>query len=107
MITTTNTEDNSMGITTRHRRQPLSFAAAVANLEPGEEFAKLQRINASATFESIQATLPAMRDTLRNNIAPAVARAKAETGGQYSVEVTDFMTTSRNWFLIAVVTRTA
>ena len=104
---TTNTEDTNMGITTRNRRQPLSFAAAVANLEPGEEFAKLQRIDTSATFESIQSALPAMRDTLRNNIAPAVARAKAETHGQYSVEVTDFMTNARNWFLIAVVTRTS
>lgn len=48
-----------------------------------------------------------MRDTLRNNLAPAVARAKEATGGQYSVEVTDFMTNARNWFLIAVVTRTS
>lgn len=106
-MTNPNTEDHTMGITTRHRRQPLSFAAAVANLEPGEEFAKLQRIDTSATFESIQSALPEMRDTLRNNIAPAVARAKEATGGQYSVEVTDFMTNARNWFLIAVVTRTA
>lgn len=96
-----------MGIGPRSRRTPYSFSAAVAGLAVGEEVAKLQRIDTSATFESIQSALPEMRDTLRNNIAPAVARAKEATGGQYSVEVTDFMTNARNWFLIAVVTRTS
>ena len=96
-----------MSTTQRPRRTPYSFSAAVAALSPGEEVAKLHRIDTSATFESIQSALPEMRDTLRNNIAPAVARAKESTGGQYSVEVTDFMTNARNWFLIAVVTRTS
>lgn len=89
------------------RTRKSSFAAAVADLEVGEQVAKLKRIDTDQTIDQIHASMQSEKDALRNNTTPAVTRAKAETGGQYTIEVTDFQTGSRNWFLIAVVTRTA
>ena len=89
------------------RRREASFSAAVADLDVGEQVAKLTRIDASLSLDEVQAQMVEMQKTIRNNTVPAVARAKERTGGQYTIEVTDFMTNAKNWFLIAVVTRTA
>ena len=93
-------------VPTPRRRRESSFSAAVADLAVGEQVAKLQRIDTARSFTDIRADLQTMRDALRNNTTPAVARARAQTGAQYTIEVTDFMTNAKNWFLIAVVTRT-
>lgn len=84
----------------------INFSATVRNLALGESVSRLKRIDTNQNFAAIQEALPAMRDTLRNNTMPAVRRAAESTGNKYTVEVTDFMTVGRNWFLIAIVTRT-
>jgi hypothetical protein len=90
---------------TNKRRRESSFAAAVADLAVGEQTAKLQRIDTTLPVDTIRANLSTMREAMRNNTMPAVTRARAKTGATYTIEVTDFMTTALNWFLIAVVTR--
>lgn len=88
------------------RTRMASFSAAVADLEVGDHVAKLHRIDTTLTFNQIKADLDNMRATLRNNTTPAVARARAKTGGSYTIEVGDMMLNSVSWFLVAVVTRT-
>lgn len=89
------------------RRKPGSFNAQVADLAVNETASQAKMIDADLSIAEVQAGLPVMRQELRNNITKVVARAKEATGGEYTVEVTDFTTHARNWFLIALVTRTA
>jgi hypothetical protein len=84
----------------------INFTAAVQGLSIGESTSRLKRIDTDQNFQAIQEALQNMRDTLRNNTMPAVRRAAERTGNKYTVEVTDFMTVGRNWYLITIVTRT-
>lgn len=90
-----------------NRTRPASMSAAVADLAVGEEVAKLQRVNTAQPMEDAIASLGAAKERLRNAMQPVVARAKAKTSGTYTVEISDFFTTAKNWFLVAVITRTA
>jgi hypothetical protein len=84
-----------------------SFSAAVAALAVGEESGKLKRLNTDGPLSDVLAAMPAQREALHNTVSTIASRARSKTGGSYRVEVSDFMTTSKNWFLVAVVTRTA
>lgn len=89
------------------RRKPGSFNALVADLAVGETASQAKQIDGDLTITEVANSLAVMRQELRNNITKVVARAKEATGGEYTVEVIDTLTHARNWFLIALVTRTA
>lgn len=89
------------------RRRTGSFNAQVLDLAPGETASKAQRIDDTLQIAEVQQSLAVMRQDLRNNITKVASRAKEQTGGEYRVEVTDFLTHERNWFLVGLVTRTA
>lgn len=89
------------------RTRSSSFSAQVSDLALGETASKLLPISSELALCDIQKDLPAIRERLRNNVAPSVRQAKARVGAAYSVEVTDFHTPTGQWFVIALVTRTA
>ena len=86
--------------------RPTSFSSTIVGLAVGEECGKLKRLDTDCPLNVLFSKLPARREALHNTVSTMAARARAKTGGSYKVEVSDFMTGSKNWFLIAVVTRT-
>lgn len=72
------------------RRIPHSFAMLVENLEIGDVATRATPIDPNMPWAAYDATVTPMRVRMRNNIAPAVKRAKdAIPGADYRVEVAD------------------
>jgi hypothetical protein len=89
------------------RRIPHSFAMLVENLEVGEIASRTLDIDPNLPWAEYDATVNPLRVRLRNNVAPAVKRAKENVpGAQYRVEVVDIRLTAGP-VLVVCVTRTA
>lgn len=88
------------------RRNSGSMISQIAVLEVGETFSRAKRIDDSMTVAEVREALATMRLELRNTVSKAAARAKEESKREYRVEVFDTLTIERNWFLIALITRT-
>lgn len=84
-----------------------SFNSQVAELNPGECVSKVRPVDPTTPVHRLPEELPTMRSQVRNACAPAVSRAKASTGGEYTVEVGDCIMPNGTMFVVAVVTRTA
>lgn len=82
-----------------------SFQAQVNALTIGESVAKVRPVNPKLQVSKIPEEMPALRQQLRNAVTPAVTRAKAATGGSFSIEVGDFISPSGKFYAVAVVTR--
>jgi hypothetical protein len=98
-------ETPETGLDEPQRRKSSSFAAQVLDLEVGETAPRISRIDPGATIAVIAESLPDLRNSMRNGVSSAVRRAMERTGGEYSVEVTDFTTPAGAWFVLALVTR--
>ncbi len=83
-----------------------SFNALVLALDVGDCVSKVRKIDSSAPLSSIPELLPSVRQQVRSACAPAIARAKQQTGGTYAVEVSDTAMPGGNYYVVAVVTRT-
>lgn len=83
---------------------PPSLRARIAELDVGGSLAEVQRLQIGGTHEG---GIENETEKLRNRINPNVARAKAQTGGTYTVENGSFLTRSRDLMLVFAVTRTA
>lgn len=81
-----------------------SFSAQVKDLSLLESCAKLEQIDSTLSVSEVIDTLPAMRHAMRKRCDPAVARASVD-GKKFTIEVTDFQTIGRAWFVIGIVTR--
>jgi hypothetical protein len=80
-----------------------SLAQQIADLEVGKTVAQAERLEGDeATKEAIQSTI----ERLRNAIAPAVARAKKRSGGNYTVETATSFTRTLDLLVVAAITRT-
>jgi hypothetical protein len=86
------------------RRKLYSFVGSLAELKIGETASKISPIDPTMSLADVQANLTNFRATLRNNVTSSVRQASARSGGEYSVEVTDFVTPSGQWYVIALVT---
>ena len=82
-----------------------SFQAQVNALPIGESVARVRPVNPKLQVSKIPEEMPALRQQLRNAVTPAVTRAKAATGGSFSIEVGDFISPSGKFYAVAVVTR--
>lgn len=72
------------------RRVPHSFAMLVENLEVGDVASRTIPLNPHLALGEYDTVATSMRVRLRNNVAPAVKRAKdAVPGAEYRVEVAD------------------
>jgi len=96
------------GVPEPKRGKLSSFQAQVLDLDVDETACRALKMNDSTIrFDVLLALLPAEREKLRNNVAPAVKRAKEKIeGADYKVEISDVMTGSA-LFLVAFVTRVA
>lgn len=96
------------GVAEPKRAKSSSFAAQVLDLEVCETASRAMTMDhehRSVAF--VLAALPAEREKLRNNVSPAVRRAKEKIdGADYKVEIADVLTGS-TLFLVALVTRVA
>lgn len=72
-------------------------------LEPGESYAITRRV---LLDDLTTKTFAESVEQLRNTVNPAVARAKAKTGGQYKVESGEIRTKDYAMLITVVVTRT-
>lgn len=82
-----------------------SFNALVLGLDVGDCVSKVRKIDSATPLSSIPEMLPGVRQQVRSACAPAIARAKLQTGGTYSVEVGDTPMPGGNYYVVAVVTR--
>ena len=93
------------GVRPPSRKKSSSFAAQVFDLEPGESCSRVEQINPNLSLLTVQQNIATMKQQFRDRTDPAVASTRRQTKGTYVTEVTDFMTNSRSWFIVAVVTR--
>jgi hypothetical protein len=82
------------------------FPTQIANLDIGESVVKAQRFDLDTLN---RATLTDARQRFRNTGSAAIGRAKAKAnhGAKFLMEVGEFTTTSHDVVLCLVVTRTA
>lgn len=99
------TVDDDVGEPTRRRAS--SFSSAVADLAVGQTASRAIRLDPETSLAELAERGSEWREAMRNNIAPAVRRAREQTGGEYEVEVSDALTPSRRFYIVAFVTRTA
>lgn len=82
-----------------------SMRQAIAGLLPGRSFSRCERLDLDfATGSEIKARFAEMR----NNVNASMRRAREETGYQFTIETGSFLTSTRDFLILAVVvTRTA
>lgn len=87
------------------RARSSSFAASVADLMVGETASRAVQLRPDIPLAEIASSIASLREELRNNVAPAVRRARESVGGTYTVEVEEVWTGRGNLFLVGFVTR--
>jgi hypothetical protein len=84
-----------------------SLQAQIAELEVNETITKSQLIDEKLSLAKLREALPEMRHELRNSYSVAVNRAKAGSSRDYRVQVFEAQSLEGEWFMIAVIRRTA
>lgn len=84
-----------------------AFSAEVAALELGECCSRVRRIDADMTFDGFRQGNTDMRNAFRNSLAHAIKTAKQNLGHDYTMEITNAMTTPGYVYLVAIITRIA
>ena len=87
-------------------RRPWSFTSQVASLEPGDTACRLHQLDPDTTLSEMSESLTKLRAKCRNNVAPSVRQAASRTGGEYTIEVCDFVTPRGQFYVATIVTRT-
>lgn len=83
----------------------VSLRARIVALGVGETLSEAVRFAPSDAMRS--ANFAEVSERLRNRVSPAVARAKAHTGNEYTVENGTFVTRAGAILFAIAVTRTA
>lgn len=86
------------------RSNPASVKNQIEALEPGEFMSKPWLIAPESTFAAWAADSSNQRERLRNSLTSSVAKAKALTGGTYTIEVGDMLLGGK-MYIVAIVTR--
>ena len=82
-----------------------SFNSLVQELNPGESVSKVREVDPTMTVARLPFEMPEIRQQARNAVAPAVSRAKAITGGTYTVESGDVAMGNGSMYVVVVVKR--
>ena len=93
------------GVAEPKRAKLSSFAAQILDLEPGQCASRVVQVPSDTPLSELRSLMSTMRDNLRNNVAPARARAADKLKAEFSTEVTDFMTPAAVLYVVAIVTR--
>jgi len=80
-----------------------SVVAQIAELEPGESYAKVQRVPKDGIIVSTD--IEGRTYKMRNALASAVARAQRQNGATYTVENGVFFSRANALLMTVVVTR--
>lgn len=87
--------------------RPGSFQYALTSLAVGESISKVRKLDgANVTLDNYQAEMTALKRTMGNGLRNAMVRANEATGGTYSLQVGDTLTSSGEFWCVAIITRT-
>lgn len=87
-------------------RKSGSFQAQINDLEVGESCSKVRAVDPSLPVAELHEALPALRQQLRNVIAPAVKRAtEQQPSHTYATEVSEVLMPGGTLYIVAIVTR--
>lgn len=89
------------------RRGSSSFLSAVTDLQVGETASRAIGMDDTLSLAMLREKASEARLQMRNSHSATIARAVTATGGEYSQEVTDVMTSGRKWYVLGLITRTA
>lgn len=86
-------------------RNTVNLMAQVSALDIGQCCSRVERVSVDMTLKEFMDQSTEMKNALRNNMAPSVRGAKKKTGGDYSIEVTNCVTTPGQLYIVGIVTR--
>lgn len=95
------------GVNPTDQRRAASFTQQVEGLNLGESCSRVVGVDPHVALYELATMLPDMREALRNNTAPSVRQASTRSGNKFTIEVADVRTPGGNFFIVAIVTRTA
>jgi hypothetical protein len=84
-----------------------SLTSQIANLPVGECVSKARRVPGNLTLSTYADSAIEANEKLRSSVGSCVRSAKERSGGEYTIEIGDLLTTQRSLYLVAVITRTA
>lgn len=96
--------DKDIPVPTKGQRSS-SFAASVFDLEVGQSASKVERVESMFAIATLSHILRERKERMRNGVASTVAAAKAKTGGVYSIEVSELITTAGNIYVVVIISR--
>lgn len=86
--------------------KPISYSQLIAELQVGETASKVRRQPDKVPLEFALGDLSQRKEAMRNSISSMIRTIKQRTGGEYTHEVTELLT-SRGLYIVSLVTRTA
>lgn len=86
-------------------RNTVNLMAQVTALDIGQCCSRVERVPVNMTIKDFMDQSSELKNALRNNMAPSVRGAKNKTGGDYSIEVTNCITTPGQLYIVGIVTR--
>lgn len=98
-------EDGITPTVSRSRRE-VSLSAQIAALEVGECASRADKVDPTITAGEFLTQSTPLKMAMRNAVAASMRSARAQTGGEYSIEVSTLVTTPGQIYFVAIITRT-
>jgi len=87
--------------------RPGSFQYALTSLAVGESISKVRKLaGKDINVADYQAEMTALKRAMGNGLRNALVRANESTGGTYSLQVGDTLTSAGEFWCVAIITRT-
>ena len=88
--------------------RPGSFQYALTSLAVGESISKVRKLTGTdIVIADYQAEMTSLKRVMGNALRNAMVRAGDATGGTYSLQVGDTLTSAGEFWCVAIITRTA
>lgn len=88
--------------------RPGSFQYALTSLAVGESISKVRKLTGTdIVVADYQAEMTSLKRVMGNALRNAMVRAGEATGGTYSLQVGDTLTSAGEFWCVAIITRTA
>lgn len=88
--------------------RPGSFQYALTSLTVGESISKVRKLDGNTTaVADYQAEMTSLKRMMGNALRNALVRAGEATGGTYSLQVGDTLTSAGEFWCVAIITRIA
>ncbi len=87
--------------------RPGSFQYALTSLAVGESISKVRKLTGTdIAVANYQAEMTSLKRVMGNALRNALVRAGESTGGTYSLQVGDTLTSAGEFWCVAIITRT-